>query len=336
MTHAFRRAGFPTIADVAEHAEVSPATVSRVMNGRFAGEESVADRVRASATALGYRPSHLARSLALGRTGAIALVVPDLGNPAFQAVLAGLTRAAASDGYRVLVADSTESPGDEPDLASEVRHRCDALVLCAPRMPDDRLAALDAELSPLVLVNRERAGVPSVGIDYAGGIAQLAEHLIGLGHEHLAYVAGPEASVSDRHRRRGLDRVRESNPGVSIHELPGGATTDDGRRAADNVRQTGATAVLAFNDLVAIGLIDGLSALGVRVPDDVSVTGFDDVPFARYTAPALTTAAVPHERLGADAWDRMRALLRGEAPAPDELLPASVVVRASSGPRLRA
>ncbi|TPX05839.1 LacI family transcriptional regulator, partial [Schumannella luteola] len=156
-----RRSRAATIADVAARAAVSPATVSRVMNGRFVGEPAVAERVRDAAQALDYRPSHLARSLALGQTSAVAFVVPDLANPAFQAVLSSLSKTAAHDGYRVLVADSAESPSDEPLLAAEVRRRCDAIVLCAPRMSDAELAALAGELQPLVLINREAPGISS-------------------------------------------------------------------------------------------------------------------------------------------------------------------------------
>src|SRR5690606_3772692 len=130
----------------------SPATVSRVMNGRFGGEPEVAERVRDAARELEYAPSPLARSLALGRTHAIAFVVPDLANPAFQSVLAGLSKTAAFDGYRVLVADSGETPSEEGPLSLEIRRRTDAIVLCAPRMPEDELVALAEQLHPLVLI----------------------------------------------------------------------------------------------------------------------------------------------------------------------------------------
>ena len=174
-----RKSGVVTIAEVAARAGVSPATVSRVMNGHFAGEPAIADRVRRVAAELRYTPNPLARSLALGRTKAIALVVPDLANPAFQAVLAGLTRAAADDRYRVLVADSTDSAEEEPPLATETRRRCDAIVLCSPRMPDAVLAGLADGLRPLVLVNRSGrdVGAPSVSIDYRSGVLDLARHL---------------------------------------------------------------------------------------------------------------------------------------------------------------
>lgn len=320
-----------TIAQVAEHAGVSPATVSRVMNGRFLGEPEIADRVRASATELDYSPNYAARSLALGETKAIAFVVPDLANPAFQAVLSSLSKTAAKDGYRVLVADSAESPSDEPLLATEIRRRCDALVLCAPRMPEAQLIALADSVRPLVLINRTSAGItaPALSIDYQAGIQTLAQHLYSLGHRDLVFLEGPETSVSNGYRLRGLADF-ENSAGIRVGRIPVGVSSEDGLAAAQRVRDSGATAVLAYNDLVAIGLMGGLQELGMRVPDDISVCGFDDIPFARYSSPALTTASVPHEELGVQAWYRMRSLIRGEAPSHDVMFQPRLVVRGST------
>ncbi|MGM7670943.1 LacI family DNA-binding transcriptional regulator [Microbacterium sp. A93] len=322
-----------TIADVARLAGVSPATVSRVMNGRFAGEPGVAERVRKAAVELAYAPSPLARSLALGRTHAVAFVVPDLANPAFQSVLAGLSKTAALDGYRVLVADSAESPEDEAALALEIRRRTDAIVLCAPRMPEAELTALAAQLHPLVLINRSVPEItaPSLSIDYRAGIVELAEHLHGLGHRRFAYVFGPEGSASNARRELGLDDFQRAHPDVTIARIPAGASSDDGREAAAAVRDSRATAALAFNDLVAIGLIGGLRTLGLSVPEDISVTGFDDIPLAQYLAPALTTASVSHADLGVLAWGRMHDLIEGGQPGQNVVFQPRVEVRDSSG-----
>lgn len=326
-----------TIAEVARHAGVSPATVSRVMNGRFYGDPTVAERVRSSALALSYQPNHAARSLALGQTQAVAFVVPDLANPAFQAVLTGLSKTAGKEGYRVLVADSAESPSDEPSLAAEIRRRCDAIVLCAPRMDEEQLIALSDSLRPLVLINRaiDKIDAPSLAIDYRSGIRDLAQHLHDLGHRHLVYVEGPPHSASNAHRLHGLDDFAAAAPGVRIDRVPAGVTSDDGFAARTAVRDTGATAALAFNDLVALGLMNGLMELGVRVPEEISVTGFDDIPFARFTAPALTTASVGHSALGVEAWARMSALLAGDEPGENVVYAPQVEVRASTGPAIR-
>jgi LacI family transcriptional regulator len=327
-----RRSKTATIAEVAQHANVSPATVSRVFNNHFRGDPAVAERVRATAAALVYTPNHHARSLALGRTRAIAFVVPDLANPAFQAILSSLSKAAAPDGYRVLVADSDESREDEPLLVDEVRRRCDAVVLCAPRMTDEELLAHAAAIRPLVLINRPmpQIDVPSLSIDYQAGVRNLADHLYRLGHRHLIYLQGPEGSVSNRQRMRGLDEFERDATGVTIDRIPGGFTSEDGLAAAPRVRDSGATGALAYNDLVAVGLINGLLELGVRVPDDVSITGFDDIPFARYTTPPLTTASVPNTELGAQAWQRMRALLESETPDHDLVFQPRLELRGST------
>jgi len=331
-----RRSSAATIADVAKAASVSPATVSRVMNGRFLGDAGIADRVRAVAAELEYSPSHLARSLALGTTSAIAFVVPDLANPAFQAILSSLSKAAAKDGYRVLVADSAETPSDEPLLVNEIRRRCDAVVLCAPRMSDTELEDIAATIKPLVLINRAnpRVDAPSLSIDYRSGIQDLLQHLHDLGHRRMTYLEGPASSVSNRLRLEGIADFEERTADVSITRVPGGATSEEGLAAAAGVRESGVTAALAFNDLLAIGLLNGLIELGVRVPEDVSVTGFDDIPFARYTTPQLTTLSVPHSDLGTQAWERMRALVGRETPDTNVVFhPRLEVRRSTAAPR---
>jgi Transcriptional regulators len=317
-----RRAGKPrasTIAEVARRAHVSPATVSRVMNGRFVGDPEVAERVRRAAAELNYSPSPLARSLALGETRTIAFVVPDIGNPTFQAMLSGLSKSAAADGYRVLVADSTEDPEEEAVLAVETRRACDGLVLCAPRMPDERLHALLPVLRPVLLINRggARFDAPSLSVDYGLGIQHLADHLYGLGHRHFLYLEGPAPSSSNQARVEGLNAFARRTGDVQIDRIPAGSASADGYRSGEAVRASGATAVLAYNDLVAVGLMSALAEMGVDVPRDISVAGFDDIPLVRYVTPRLTTVSVPYEPLGTEAWKRLHALIKGETPSHD-------------------
>lgn len=326
-----RRNAGTTIAEVATAAGVSPATVSRVMNDRFVGEPAIADRVRRVALELDYRPSPLARSLALGRTRTVAFVVPDLSNPAFQEVLSALSKAAARDGYRVLIADSAEHSDDEAQIALDIRHRCDSIVLCAPRMPEERLAAIAPQLAPLVLINRSSDAVdaPSVAVDYAEGIHSLAEHAYAQGHRRFAYLEGPASSMSNSRRLEGLARFTGAHQDVQLERVPAGVSAEDGRRASFAVRDSGATMALAFNDLVAIGLLDGLTELGVAVPQSVSIAGFDDILLARFMSPALTTAAVPHATLGEEAWQRLHALTQGAEPAADLVVTPQLRLRES-------
>ncbi|MCB7135326.1 DUF6807 family protein [Cellulosimicrobium marinum] len=325
-----------TIADVAAAAGVSRATVSRVMNGRATVDEAISQRVRETAQALQYRPSNVARSLSLGRTNTVALVVPDLGNPLFQQVLRGVTSAAAPAGYRVLVADTAEDPSEEAGIALEARLRCDALVLVSPRMPDAELAALLPTASPVVLVNRaldDAPGVPSLVVDYARAAEQVVEHLVALGHRRIVYLAGPPGSASDALRRAGLRRVLDRRPDVEIVDLPAGPDIASGHGIVDEVLTARPTAVVAFNDLVAFGLLAGLNEAGVAVPKDMSVAGFDDIDLARFATPSLTTVAVPQAELGRHAWKELSALIDATGtPSRATRFEPRLEPRASTGP----
>ncbi|MGW4928110.1 LacI family DNA-binding transcriptional regulator [Agromyces sp. NPDC004153] len=305
-----------TIADVAAHAGVSQASVSRVLNGKQTVDPAIVQRVQASIATLGYSPSVAARSLVHGRNDTIAMVVPDLENPLFQGILKGLSLAAASDGYRVLVADTAEQIDDEEATAIEARHRCDAIVLCAPRMPEQRLRRLVSQVAPVVVVNRPLpdADVPIIGVDYVRGIRDLVEHLLGLGHRHLAYVSGPATSASNAERLRGVEEAEQVHPDLRIDGVPGGSRLEDGYALAETVlraRDDGATAVIAFNDLVALGLMTRLRQLGIDVPRDLSIAGFDDVPMAEFATPSLTSMSVPRGEIGAQVWARLRTLIAG-------------------------
>lgn len=323
-----------TIGDVAAAAGVSRATVSRVMNGRDTVDAAIADRVRRVATELNYRPSETARNLSLGRTQTVAVVVPDLGNPMFQSILRGVTRAAAQDGYRVLVADTQETAEAERDIALDARRRCDALVLCAPRMDDEGLAEVLSAAAPVVLVNRtvDADSVPQVATDYAQVAGLLIDHLVALGHRHLIHLGGPLASASNRFRIAGLDRAEQRHPGLRIDRRTLGSGLEDGWSSAEDVLASGATAVIAFNDLVALGLISRLREMEIAVPERISVVGVDDIPFAGFSDPLLTTVSVPQVDLGVAAWQRLLRAIDGEAASGPLWLEGTLQERASAGP----
>ncbi|WP_350347534.1 LacI family DNA-binding transcriptional regulator [Agromyces sp. G08B096] len=309
------RARPATIADVAARAGVSPASVSRVLNGKASVDPEIVRTVQRAIAELGYRPSLAARSLVQGRNHTVAMVVPDLENPLFQGILKGLSVAAAEDGYRVLVADTVERVDEEEPTAIEARERTDAIVLCAPRLPAAKLARLTARLDPVVVVNRVVPGTPVVGVDYARGIRDLIEHLAGLGHRRMLYLAGPERSASNDERLRGVADALAADATLEIAVEPCGSRLDDGFAAAEGVAAAargGVTAVLAFNDLVALGLLTRLRQLGIDVPGELSVAGFDDIPMAAYATPSLTSLSVPRAELGAQVWSRLHALIAGE------------------------
>jgi LacI family transcriptional regulator len=183
-------------------------------------------------------------------------------------------------------------------------------------MPEAQLRRLVGRVAPAVVVNRQLpdADVPVVGVDYGRGIRDLVDHLTGLGHRDIAYVSGPTSSASNAERVRGVEEALAAHPGVRVDVLPGGSRLDDGYAAAEAVlgaRDRGVTAVIAFNDLVALGLMTRLGELGVDVPGDLSVAGFDDVPMARFATPRLTSMSVPRDELGAQVWGRLRTLIAG-------------------------
>jgi LacI family transcriptional regulator len=174
--------------------------------------------------------------------------------------------------------------------------------------------------------------VPTVRADYRSALAAELAHLHALGHRRIVFLAGAPRSVANAARLEAIAGFVAAHPDTDVTEIPCGVDFESGAAAGDAVLASGATAALAFNDLVAMGLLSAVQARGCRVPADLSIVGFDDIPFARYTTPPLTTAAVPAAELGAQAWARMRQLLEGAEPGhPLTLLP-EVTVRGTTGP----
>ncbi|MGN7210545.1 MULTISPECIES: DUF6807 family protein [Brachybacterium] len=305
-----RGRGGPTITQVAEAAGVSRATVSRVLNQHPSVDPGIGARVREAAQRLQYRPNVTARNLSTGRTRTIALIIPDLGNPMFQSLLRGISRAAEADGYSVLVAEAG-SPDTEAGLARDARRQCDAIMLVSPRMDDLSLEEVLDQAGPVVVLNRRplnpRTGV--VAIDYASGMHQLVEHLRELGHRDLVYVAGPPRSAAHRERLAALHSLTGADPSLTLQVLPGGATMSAGYEAAEAVLASQATAALAFNDLVAFGLQSRLNEFGVNVPGDISVAGFDGIELSRFAVPRLTSVGQEQLDAGSVAWSLLHQRL---------------------------
>jgi len=321
----------PGITDVARLAGVSLSTVSRAMNDNPTVDPALAERVKAAAAELGYTANPVARSLVLGRTQTVSVVIPDLANPTFQAILRGLSRAAAADGYHVLISDTAEQVEQEAALVTTTRRRTDGVILCAPRLAQDELSALLPTVAPAVVVNRPpQEDVPTVAADYRTAMSHLIDHLRALGHRRIAFLSGVVASASGEARRRAVAEASATGD-IEFTEIPAGVDFDSGAASIDAVVASGATAVLAYNDLVAMGLLSAASSRGIRVPDDLSIAGFDDIPFAAYTTPPLTTAAVPAAEIGRQAWAAMHALLTGGEPVATAAFTPELVVRASTG-----
>jgi DNA-binding LacI/PurR family transcriptional regulator len=318
----------PTIADVALQAGVSKATASRAFSRPEAVRPDTRERVLAVARELDYTPSSVARSLSTGRTGNLGLFVPDLSNPFFGPMIKAVQGEAKARGLALFVADSDEHTEDEARLVRAMAAQVDGLLLASPRMADEDLRQIHLAV-PVVVINRAVDGVPGVLLDSGQGMAQAVEHLEALGHRRAAYLTGPRDSFSAVERRTSL-LAAASRHDLEVVELgPFEPRFSAGLRAADLALATGATAVLAYNDLLALGLMQQLAARGHRVGEDVSVIGFDDIWLAPMTTPPLTTICAPGAAAGTAA---VRLLTdAGTAPAAVVRLPTELVVRGTTG-----
>ncbi|MEV4734841.1 LacI family DNA-binding transcriptional regulator [Saccharopolyspora sp. NPDC049426] len=323
-----------TIRSVADAAGVSIATVSRVMSGQSVRSE-LADRVRSAAEDLGYQPNPSAQGLVSGLNRTVGVVVPDLANPYFNGVLKALNVDAARAGFRTLVADSDNDENEELEISRNLLRYVDGLVLVSPRMPSESLHVLAKESTNVVLVNRVAVGLglPTVAVDAFGAMLELCGHLARLGHKKLAYLEGPAAAWQSVERRRAVEHAAAF--GLDVAFVPAGPSIQHGHDAVDEALTHKPTALVAFNDLVALGALSRLRELNLRVPEDISLTGTDDIAFARFSTPSLTTTAAPQRRLGEGAWGLISAVMAGESAEESPLLKAEMVVRDSTGPAAR-
>jgi LacI family transcriptional regulator, galactose operon repressor len=340
-----------TIADVAAQAGVSTATVSRVMNATGRASPATRERVRAAALDLGYRPSGIARSLKLRATRTLGLIITDIENPYFPALVRAVEDAARTQGYAILLCNAADDPEREIGyLDLLVERRVDGVVIAASSLGGRHGEWLAGAPLPIVLVNTTAPGVrlPAIASDNRGGARTAAAHVIGLGHRRLGFLAAPSRHVDSPTRLRG---VREAMiaAGLDPGELAvatGSATVAGGEAATEALlaRPAPPTAVIAYNDLMAIGALHAIRARSLVCPTDVSVVGFDDVELARYAEPALTTVAQDQAAMGDLA---IRALLLqltgrdvgagardGRAPGPGEIvrLPTALRIRDSTAP----
>ncbi|GAB4084628.1 LacI family DNA-binding transcriptional regulator [Myceligenerans cantabricum] len=358
-----------TVHDVARDTGVSISTVSRSFDPRSKISPATRARVLAAAEQLGYRPHPVARGLRTGRTHAFGLLVPDLANPFFAVVTKAVQARARAEGYEVFVADSDEDPDVEPELIRGLASRTDGVLVASPRAEADVLRdALDGVTA--VLLNRELPAldapapdapapdvpapdaaapnsaapgapapdapapaapeIPAVTLDDADGVAQVLGHLSSLGHRTVGIAAGPTGSWSAARRVAGLHAaagrwdVRLVELGAFRPHFAGGT------QAADHALASDATAVVVFNDLMALGVLDRLRQRGVDVPGQMSVVGYDDVPLATLVTPALTTVRVPLDRIGRRAVDLLLARRAGTT-VPGVELSVELVIRGSAG-----
>jgi LacI family transcriptional regulator len=323
-----------TITDVAAATGVAPSTVSRALHNPGRVSAATRERVEEAARRLNYVPNSQARALSSGRTGTIAVLVSDVTNPFYFGLIRGTQQQLKAAGRAQLLIDTEDSGDHEAEMLLKMRRSLDGAILAASRLPERQLAALAAEI-PLVTVNRNVRGVPSVVIDTPAGIDLAVEHLLSLGHQRIAYAYGPESSWSNRARWQALRAAgqRHGRTFVRVGPFPRGRAF--GSAAADALLNSGATAFIAFNDLLAIGILTRLRERGVRVPGDVSVVGCDDIFGADFCNPPLTTLTAPIEQAGRSAVSMLLARLAPAGPVPGRrtvLLPTHLTIRESTGP----
>ena len=322
-----------TIYDVAEAAGVATSTVSRAFSnpGRVSAETR--ERILGVATDLGYRPSPHARALLSGRHHTVAMVVSDITNPHYFELIRGAEMRAKASEYTLVLVNAEESPRIEYDQIQRLVPAVDGFVLAASRLPDENLLQIAAQ-RPVVLMNRELAGLPSVVLDHGQGCRQVVEHLASLGHRSLVYLAGPRNSWMAASRWSSL-RAAAEDLGVEASRIgPFTPRVSQGGAAADGALHSGATALVAHNDLLAIGVVQRLKQRSVRVPEDVSVVGFDDIFASSLCTPTLTTLGGAHAEVGRSAVEVLLQISNQPArtePAAQIALPAELVIRDSTG-----
>ena len=329
-----------TIYEVAKRAGVSTATVSRVLSQPGVVSPATRRRVLQAVERLGYEPNSAAKNLRTLRTGKLLVTVPDISNPFFSLILQGIEDAAQRAGYSVLVGDTQHDEKREEGYALMLKRKeADGLIFLGHRLPK-QAAELVRAMAPgcAPVVNgcefSPRLGIPSVHIDNAKAASEAMDHLYRLGHRRIGVVTGPLVSPLSRDRLNGASaRAKSARAERDFIVMNGDFSIESGALAAERLlgRRDPPTAIFCFNDEMAMGALETARRRRVRVPDDVSVVGFDDIRFARYTDPPLTTVAQPMRAIGEGTVGLLLEILNGGSPAPITM-PHTLTVRFSTAP----
>ncbi len=327
-----------TIKDVAREAGVSVATVSRALNGATNVLPDTRQRIVDIARELRYSPSGAARSLITRRTDTIGALLPDLHGEFFSELIRGIDQAARARGLHLLLSSSHDDATEAAAALRAMNGRVDGLIVMSPHADDDFLSQNLPPTLPAVLLNSGVRSAPQrvFAVDNFGGAREMTSHLVKTGRRRIAFLGGPLANFEARERERGY---RAGLPlGVEPWLLDGDFSETAGERAGTALLALPAAerpdAVFAANDIMAIGLLGTLQAAGVRVPGDIALAGFDDIPVARYVSPPLTTMHVPIAALGSQALDALADALDAPPasdPAESTVMPVQLVVRRSCG-----
>ncbi|MFI7385650.1 LacI family DNA-binding transcriptional regulator [Streptomyces sp. NPDC049813] len=328
----------PTSRDVARAAGVSQAAVSLVLGDKWRGRvaAATAERVRAAARELGYRPNLAARNLRLGRTRTALLVVPALTNEFFAGVYTGAARVAAAHDFGVVLYPSPDGVGRARDPFPSAPATLDGIL--ASSMAADAVTALRGDALPLVMLDSDPAGSPgatTVNLDLADGVRQITDHLLALGHRHFLHLASAVRSWTFDVRARALaDRLAQA-PGTTVRTVRSALTVEDALAATQRALHTSGlippTALVCDDDKLATGAYKAARRMGLRIPEHFSVTGFDDLSLATAVEPELTTVRLPAEEVGEHGMTALLAVLDGRTPETTPL-PVELVVRGSTAP----
>ncbi|MET9907773.1 LacI family DNA-binding transcriptional regulator [Streptomyces sp. NPDC006476] len=327
----------PTSRDVAQAAGVSQAAVSLVLGDKWRGRvsEATAERVREAARELGYRPNLAARNLRLGHTRTVLLVVPALTTEFFAGVYTGAARVAADHGFGVVLYPSPEGIGPARDPFASAQAALDGVI--ASSMAADALSAIRGDQLPLVMLDSDpegSLGAATVNLDITDGVRQVAEHLLDLGHRRFLHLAADVPSWTFDVRARELATRVAAVPGTSLRTARAPITIDDARTAAETALSAPGprpTALVCDDDKLAAGAYKAARRLGLRVPDDLSVTGLDDLALATALDPELTTVRLDAELFGEHGMRALLAVLDGRQPEGGDI-PVELVVRGSTAP----
>jgi LacI family transcriptional regulator len=313
-----------TIRDVADLVDVHHSTVSRALspNKRDQISPAVVKKVEKAAKKLGYYPNIVASSLKQNRSFAVGVLIPDLMNPVFPPIIRGIQDTAEAMGYTVITANTDDEEVKERDALRMMQGRSiEGVIIATARRQDPIVEECIENDIPFVLVNRtvDRDGVNAVIVDEDFGIRSVLDHLLSLKHTRIAHIAGP------MHTSTGYHRAKAFSDYLSIHNLPSDLvevtekfTIEEGRRAFRKLlaRNNSFSAIVAGNDLLALGCMDAMREIGLLVPENISISGFDDILFLERMSPALTTVLVPKYEMGAQATKTLLAMISGENKEP--------------------
>ncbi|KAA0931324.1 LacI family DNA-binding transcriptional regulator [Streptomyces apricus] len=327
----------PTSRDVAQAAGVSQAAVSLVLGDKWRGRvsEPTADRVREAARELGYRPNLAARNLRLGSTRTVLLVVPALTTEFFAGVYTGAARVAAEHGFGVVLYPSPEGIGPARDPFASAQAALDGVI--ASSMAADALTAIRGDQLPLVMLDSDpdgSTGAATVNLDIRDGVRQVAEHLLGLGHRSFLHLAADIPSWTFEVRARELAEQLAAVPGTALRTAPAPISIDGALTAATAALSAPGprpTALVCDDDKLAAGAYKAARRLGLRIPEDLSVTGLDDLALATALDPELTTVRLDAELFGERGMQALLAVLESRTPPRDDI-PVTLVTRGSTAP----